>query len=722
MTEKISKRRRVPFIEQMQQTECGLCCMSMMAAYYNSSVSLYELREISGSGRDGTSLYQLEQLAKQLGFEANCYKLTSNDLKQVTLPAIIFWEDKHYVVLEKIKGNYYLIVDPALGRRRISGKDFQKSFSDYVLLCTPGPEFKKRKGEAVWKPFFQFLWKQPKMFVSVILFSLILQLFILGMPTLIQFMIDDVIMKQKQDMMNTFFIGILLLVVFHMVFTFVRGRCIITLNNVLDRQMMERFFSHILQLPYQFFQLRSFGDLLFRANSLRIIRDLFSNQLIKSVLDLGLVIVILTYMLIKSPVLSFWVIVFASLNIVMLIMTRPKLMEVNQEEILKNTVVQGTQTEILYGIFGVKTAGVEAQMYEKWSNSFEKLIQAYKKKEGVLNYINTATSTFMLLSPLMVLWIGAKQVFGNELLLGELMAFHAVSSQFFTLSNSLVQAGNSFILTTSYLKRVQDVLNAPVEPTPKHPIKLSKIKGNIELQKVSFAYSKYSSPVVKNINLKILQGQKIALVGKSGAGKSTLGRIILGLYHNISGRILYDGIDLREIDKSSLHSQIGVVPQDVTLFNRSVFENIAIHNSEVTIDEVIEAAKIARIHDEIMEMPMQYHTLISEMGMNLSGGQRQRIALARALVHKPSILFLDEATSSLDQINESAIDRYLSDMKCTRVVVAHRLSTVQNADQIIVLHNGEIVERGTYDQLINSKGYFAKFYGSFPEEENFIKS
>lgn len=712
MTEKISKRRRVPFIEQMQQTECGLCCIAMIAEYYKYSVSLYELRDLSGNSRDGTSLYQLEKLGEQLGFNTNCYKIQSDNLKQILLPAIILWEGNHYVVLEKIKHKYFYIVDPALGRRRISRLDFEESYSGYVFQCFPGPKFKMRKNKSLWKPYLNHLLKQRKLFINIVLVSLILQLFTLSLPILIQFMVDDVIMVHNPDMLDILLLGIIFLVVFNVAFTFIRGRCLITLNNRLDQKMMESFMSHVLKLPYQFFQLRSFGDILFRAGSLRVVRDLFSNHLINGVLDLGLFIVILLYMIIKSPLLATWVIVLASLNFILLIVTRKKLIELNQEEILKNTKVQGIQTEIFYGIFGVKTAGIENQMYLKWSDSFKKLILAYRKKDGFLNYINTATSTFMLISPLIILWVGAKQVFTKELLLGELMAFYAISSQFFSLSNSLVQTSSSFILTNSYLRRIQDVFDERKEPTPAHPIKLPKIKGNIELREVNFGYSKYSPPVLIDINLTIKAGQKVAIVGKSGTGKSTLGRLILGLYTNTSGKILYDGLDLKTMDKAILRSQIGVVPQDVTLFNRSIFDNIAIHNTKITMNEVIEAAKLAQVHDEVMKMPMKYHTLISEMGMNISGGQRQRIALARALVHKPSILVLDEATSSLDQINEAKIDKYLSKMNCTRVVIAHRLSTVQNADKIVVLHDGKIVESGTYKELINSSGYFTEFYES----------
>ncbi len=715
--QKIKTRRRVPFIEQMQQTECGLCCMAMVSAYYKSHVSLYELRERLGSGRDGTTLLHLKNLGEQLGFTAKCYRLAPEDLNKVYLPAILFWDEKHYVVLEKITKKHFVIVDPSIGRRRLTLEAFQKSYSGYVLTLIPTEKVTPKKDKGVWGDFFKHLWKMPRLFVTIVVFSLLIQLFTLGMPLLIQFVIDEIITPKEHSLLNVFLLGIIFLIFFHTTFSFIRGRILITLQNRLDYQLMTQFFQHLLRLPYQFFQLRSFGDLLFRANSLRAIRDIISNQLIKGILDLGLLYVILMYMLSNSLVMTAWTLLIASLNVILLVVSRPRINEVNQEEITKHAVVQGTQTEILYGIFGVKTAGVEQMMYQRWLGQFKDLIKAYRKKEIFLNYINTFAGALAIVAPLMILWIGANQVVTGKISLGGLIAFYSISGQFFSLSNSIVHTASAFILTESYLRRIQDVLDAPPEVTSENAIRLDSLKGGIELQNVSFSYTKYSPPVIKNISLKIEPGQKVALVGKSGSGKSTLARIILGLYQPDEGRILYDGHDLVDIDKSTLRKQMGVVPQDVTLLNRTILENITLHNPEASMEEVIQAAKVAQIHDEIMAMPMKYHTMISEMGMNVSGGQRQRIALAQALLHKPSVLVLDEATSSLDHVNEEEIDAMLQQMKCTRIVIAHRLTTVMNADLILVLDDGEIIEQGTHEELLKSSEYYRSFYKESDSKE-----
>ncbi|ANC11237.1 MULTISPECIES: peptidase domain-containing ABC transporter [Bacillus cereus group] len=722
MNTKVSSRRKVPFIEQVQQTECGICCIAMIAAYYKSAVSFYELHEYAGSGRDGTNLLALKQLGKQLGFNSKCFKSSTKQLENIQLPAVVFWENKHYVVLEKITKKGFVIVDPAMGRRKLSYDQFNNYYSGYVMTCKPTEKFKRQKEKNLWFPLIKTFFKNTNLVIFIILSSLILQGLALGIPNLIQFIIDKVITPQEKETLELFLIGIIIVVMVQAIFTFIRGRILIRLENYLDKSMMQEFFYHVLKLPYKFFQLRSFGDILFRIGSLRAIRDMISSQIIKSILDLGLIIFIFGYMMYQSVILTGLVLIITTLNILLTLISKPLIKEANQNEITKSTVVQGIQTETLYGIFGVKMTGMENVIYKRWLSSFEELLKAYKRKGNILNYVTTIGSTLAVLSPLMVLWLGAHQVFSGILTLGGLISFYAIANQFFSLSNSILQTYNSFVITGSYLKRVRDVLDTPVEYNTTDPIKFEKLKGEIQLRNVSFSYTKYSEKSLNQINLHIKPGQKVALVGKSGSGKSTLARVILGLHEPTEGYIQYDGHDLNKYDKSSLRKNIGVVPQDVTLFNRTIYDNISLNNPEINSEMIVKAAKIAQVHEEIIQMPMQYNTIVSEMGMNISGGQRQRIALARAFVYNPSILVLDEATSSLDHVNEEKIDNYLSEIRCTRIVISHRLTTIMNSDLIVVMDNGEIIESGTHDELINTDGYYSQFFNKFKDsnEEKYI--
>ncbi|MRD39719.1 ATP-binding cassette domain-containing protein [Bacillus thuringiensis] len=722
MNTKVSSRRKVPFIEQVQQTECGICCIAMIAAYYKSAVSFYDLHEYAGSGRDGTNLLALKQLGKQLGFNSKCFKSSTKQLENIQLPAVVFWENKHYVVLEKITKKGFVIVDPAMGRRKLSCDQFNNYYSGYVMTCKPTEKFKRQKEKNLWFPLIKTFFKNTNLVIFIIFSSLILQGLALGIPNLIQFIIDKVITPQEKETLELFLIGIIIVVMVQAIFTFIRGRILIRLENYLDKSMMQEFFYHVLKLPYKFFQLRSFGDILFRIGSLRAIRDMISSQIIKSILDLGLIIFIFGYMMYQSVILTGLVLIITTLNILLTLISKPLIKEANQNEITKSTVVQGIQTETLYGIFGVKMTGMENVIYKRWLSSFEELLKAYKRKGNILNYVTTIGSTLAVLSPLMVLWLGAHQVFSGILTLGGLISFYAIANQFFSLSNSILQTYNSFVITGSYLKRVRDVLDTPVEYNTTDPIKFEKLKGEIQLRNVSFSYTKYSEKSLNQINLHIKPGQKVALVGKSGSGKSTLARVILGLHEPTEGYIQYDGHDLNKYDKSSLRKNIGVVPQDVTLFNRTIYDNISLNNPEINSEMIVKAAKIAQVHEEIIQMPMQYNTIVSEMGMNISGGQRQRIALARAFVYNPSILVLDEATSSLDHVNEEKIDNYLSEIRCTRIVISHRLTTIMNSDLIVVMDNGEIIESGTHDELINTDGYYSQFFNKFKDsnEEKYI--
>lgn len=702
------RKKRVPYIEQLQQTECGICCLSMIMSYYKKNVPLYELREQMGNSRDGISLLSLKKIAQNSGFNCKSYRVTLGKIGKIKLPAILHWEDKHFVVLERIKNENFFIVDPGSGRKKLNKNQFAKAFSGFCLVMEPNEYFKPRKKANVWMNILPLIKKSPNLFIKVAVLTLFLQLITVGMPILIQKIIDEMIIPNKIELISTSLISIGILFLFHVIVTFLRGRVLITLNNTLDYNMQTEFFNHLLRLPYQFFMVRSFGDLLFRSSSLRIIRNQLSNQLIKGLLDFSIMLVILIYMIIQSPMLSIVVVSTAALNIAIIIFSRKHLSEANQREVGAQSKLQSIQTEILYGIFGVKTSGIEDKMYNNWEKSFKNVLQAYREREELLNYVNTSSSSLQLLAPIIVLWFGAFQIFNGNMSLGVLIAFQAISGQFFSLSESLVNLFNSFILTTSYLERVEDVMKSP--PEKKGHKKITDLQGNISIRNISYGYSKFSEDIIKNVSLEIKRGQKIAIIGKSGSGKTTLANLIIGLLKPKSGEILYDNKNINELDMQELRKKIGTVPQDVTLFNKTIYENITLHNKEVSEEDVINAAKAAQVHDEIMDMPMGYHTMISEMGMNLSGGQRQRIALAKALLEKPSILVLDEATSSLDHVNEELIDNYLSSINCTRIVIAHRLTTIKNSNHIILMDNGKVIEQGNHRKLIKTKSFYSDFF------------
>lgn len=446
---------------------------------------------------------------------------------------------------------------------------------------------------------------------------------------------------------------------------------------------------------------------MYRASSLRIIRDMVSSQLVLGILNIGSIIFILIYMLAKSPVLAIAVFLLGTISIIFTLLHSIKLKEKNAEEISMNAQLQGYQTEMLYGISSVKISGIESEIYNNWDRMLENQIKSYRIKENFLNYITSTTSMMQMVFPLVILWLGAYQVFNGVLTIGELVAFYSLCGTFFSSSNSLIQTYNAINMTTGYLIRVNDVLKSEEETTGEKTLKL---KGHVELQDVSFKYGQHSEKVLENINLKISQGDKVAIIGKSGAGKSTLASIILGLYRADEGDVYFDGVHMNKWKISDLRRQIGVVPQNVSLFNQTIKENITFGNRKVSDEDLILALRMANIEEDINNMPMGINTMVSEMGMNLSGGQRQRVALAKALVNKPSIMLLDEATSSLDHHNEKEIDHYLKILNCTRVIITHNFSSIKDADKIIEVKDGRIINQGNHDEMLLLSDFYTSFH------------
>lgn len=706
--QKNRSKRRVPFIEQLQQTECGICCLAMIASYYKKDLSLYELRERLGNGRDGTSLFHLKKVCVQLDFNTKVFRTSADNLDQVPLPAILFWGDNHYVILEDINKDKFKIVDPGSGRRTLLKEDFEKNFSNYVLVAEPNEQFELEKRKSIWHSFSPLITNRLKILSMILVFTMVIQLLTIMMPILTQYTIDKIIVPKNGDLLKYFLIGIIIVALVQSTFYYIRGKILIKLNNELDYHLQTDFFKHILKVPYQFFLLRSFGDLLFRASSLKVIRDQVTQQVVQGLLDSLILIGLFVYMIIQSPLLALVIVVCAAGNILVVFFTQKALSEKNQIEIKEHAETQGIQTEMLYGIFSIKTSGIEENIYKKWLSNFNRLLAAYKEKGTVLNKMNSSVNFLQYLSPLLILYISAIQLLNGQITLGVLVAFQSIAGQFFSLTSGLVHIVNSFILTKSYLTRIEDVFDAPEE---QNNGKIKKtLQGNISLKNVSYSYSKHSPEVLKDIDLEIKRGQKVAFVGKSGSGKTTLANLITGLLTPNDGAVYYDGTSTEFLDINHIRKQIGIVPQTTNLFNRTILENITLHNSQASIEDAIEAAKIAQIHDEIMEMPMNYNTLISEMGMNISGGQRQRIVLAKALLNKPSILILDEATSSLDYVNESKIDNYLKEINCTRIIIAHRLTTVIDSDLIVVFDKGRIVDYGNHQKLMGRSGFYSEFY------------
>lgn len=496
----------------------------------------------------------------------------------------------------------------------------------------------------------------------------------------------------------------------------IRGNIKIKLEVTLDKLIVSGTFNHLLKLPYKFFEVRAAGDIIYRLNSLQAVRNLLSESIIKGLIDLGMLIIILGYITYKSVILSLVLLTLLAIISLLIVFYKPYISEVNQNEIIENGKLQALQVESVFSMMTIKTTGIEKDIYNGWLNQYKRVLDKYSKKEKMMNIYNSLITIWQIGSPFIVLFLGIYLSLKSIITIGEAISFYSLSSTFFSIGISIFQTYYSFILSSDYLERVRDITDTEVEEINEKAEDI-KIEGDIVLDNISFSYTTHSEKVIKNLTMKIPKGKKVAIVGKSGSGKSTISKIILGLYKPNEGQVIIDKHNIEKLNKQKVRKQIGIVPQDVKLFNKSIYENIRGNNEKITIEDVKNVAEIVNLREDIESMPMGYQTLVSEMGMNLSGGQRQRISIAKALVNKPKVLILDEATSSLDAINESKVSNYFKSMGCTQIVIAHRLSTIINSDIIYVMSNGEVIETGTHDELMQIKGEYYSLYKVQEKEE-----
>ncbi|CJF15582.1 lantibiotic export protein [Streptococcus pneumoniae] len=450
------------------------------------------------------------------------------------------------------------------------------------------------------------------------------------------------------------------------------------------------------------------GDILYRISSLSGFRELFTNQVVGGVVDIGTILSVVIYMFLSSKTLSIIALILSLINFLFLFSTRKIMYDTVNRELQEQSLIYSVETEALNTISSIKISGLEDEIYENWSKYLKNVLTKYKKRSIVHILYNSATNVFQLFAPIIILIFGLDNVLNGKILLGEVVAFQTMASILFSSEISIFNAYTQYILAAGYLNRVNDIW-LENEENVENGLKKCSLEGRIDIKDLSFSYSKDSAPVIENLNLTIESGQRIALVGQPGSGKSTLSKIPSGLYKIDTGKVLFDGVNINQIDKKILSQNLGVVPQDSFLLNRSILDNITLKH-EVTSQKIEEVCKAVQIYDEIMAMPMKFNTIISEMGSNISGGQRQRIALARALINNPSIVILDEATSALDTINEERITKYIQSQGCTQIIIAHRLSTIKDADIIFVMKGGKIVESGNHKYLMDLGGEYYSLY------------
>jgi ATP-binding cassette subfamily B protein len=693
--------RRLPFVPQVTAVDCGAACLAIVLGYWGRVMTLDEVQRATGLvSTQGVSARDMLEAGRRFGFLTRAVQVEIDELHLLEPGAILHWEFRHFVVFEALTRRGVRVVDPALGRRLIPLEQFSKAFTGVALLFEPSESFETGEARRGTHRYTRLLLEARPILARVLAMSLVLQLTALALPALTGAVVDVVLPTGDVPLLWVLGAGMAVLVVFQVLSSLVRANLLLHLRTHLDARLTLGFLDHLIHLPFSFFHVRSTGDLIARLNSNATIRELLTSGALSALLDGSLATLYLALLLAVSWQMGLLAVFLASLQVLVFLVARKWQRDLMAKELEVSALAQGYQIELLSGVQTIKGMGVEGRAVQHWSNLYVDVLNVSLERGRLDSSVEAFNGALRMISPLVLLTAGTLQVLDQRLQLGQMLALNALAVGFLYPVASLVGAAFRIQLVSSYLNRVDDVLEAPPEQPVSTTRRTHRLEGGIQLENVSFRYGPLAPLVLHDVSLEIRPGQFVAIVGRSGAGKSTLAHLLLGLYLPSSGVIRYDGASMAELDLYDVRRQLGVVLQNPALFRGDIRRNIAYQDPNVPLERVMAAAQRAQVHEDIMALPLEYNTLLGEMGSSLSGGQRQRLALARALVHDPAILLLDEATNSLDVKTERAVQQALAELRCTRVVIAHRLSTIQDADLILVMDQGRLVERGTHAELL----------------------
>ena len=695
----------------MEAAECGAASLAMVLAYWGHHAPLAELRLACGVSRDGSTAKSILAGARSYGLVAKPRRTEPEGLARCKGPAILHWRFDHFLVLDTWTAARSMLVDPAHGRRTVSPDELDRSFTGWCLEFEPGPDFVIRPAERrTLARYAALLSGAGPALAMVVVASLALNVLALALPLTTQLVIDHVIGARHASWLFIIAGSAAALVVLSLFYTLARDLVLRRLRRHLDEAIGTRFVRHLMSLPTVFFHQRSAGDLLSRVDGNQIIRELLTGSTIAVLVDGVMLVAYLAVMLAFDARLGLLVAGAGVLHVVTYLVSRRWLAvaaeDFQRKEVTATSALLGT----LNGIATVKAAGIEDRSHARWLDAAIHAVNAQSRFAVLQQRVTVVLGAIRHAVPVAILAVGGYRALAGELSAGTLVSFQMLQAGFLGPLESLLQTLLRLEIIPILFDRMDDVLSTRAEPDG--DVTCPRLRGEIAIEGVSFSYGPRSPLILDDVSLTIPKGAKVAFVGASGCGKSTLARLVLGLYEPTAGTIRIDGRDLASLDRASVRRQFGVVMQEATLFDGTIADNIRLYHPSLAMDDVIAAARVAQLHDDILALPAGYETSVSAHGGPLSGGQRQRLALARAVAHRPPILILDEATSALDAPTEAAIERYLSTRICTRVVIAHRLNTVRNADVICVLDQGKIAEVGTHDDLIAKGGLYASLVAS----------
>ena len=715
------RTRRVPFIRQLSDAECGPACLAMVLSHHGRATSVAELREQVVAGRDGVTAGALLRVADAEGLIGRGVEVSATALPEISVPAILHWRGCHYVVLEGMKGGQARIVDPAFGRRTVSPPELSENFSGTAMEFRPGDAFRPRAADR-WAKTLGILGalfreaQHRQLLAAAIVLSGVLQCFALAVPALTAWIVDGTGLTLTGVSVPAIAAAVCALVLGRTAIGYVRSIAGARLQRALDAQVSVAFFEHLLKLPFSFFQQRSTGDLLLRLSSLGAIRDAFTTQLQTLCLDVPTAVLYLALLVAVSPLLALVAVGAAAVQTLLIAYAAHRQQDIAARMLTARSNEQGCTVEILSGITFVKASAAERRMVARWRSVFDRQLEVGYEYARFSARLEAVLGSLRFGTPLVALIVGTMEVQRGRMTMGVMLAAASLVGLFVQPVLTLLQSMQTLQLVLAYVDRVADVLDTAPERSggvaltePRTP-RSSRLRSRhgigrgraIECRNVGFGFAHVGDDRLSDVSFRIDPGRKLAIIGPTGSGKSTLVKVLLGLWSPTTGAVLHDDVDLREIDLTALRSRSGVVLQEPDIFGGTIRENIAMRRPDASMDEIRAAARMACLEAEVLAMPLRYETSVGDRGTALSGGQRQRLALARALIDAPDLLILDEATNHLDVHTEAKVDAVVAELGCTRIVVSHRLSAVENADWVILLDAGRITAQGEPKEVLPS--------------------
>lgn len=733
---KPSKRVKTPTILQLEEVECGAAALGIILGYYGRYVPLAELRQECGVSRDGSQPANIVRAARRYGLRAKAFKKETAQLAQMQLPVIAFWNFSHLLVVEGFDQDKVYLNDPATGPRAVSRHEFDEAYIGIALVMEPGSEFTKGgRKPSVLRSLLDRLHGSISAVSLSVLLGFLLVVPGLALPVFSQVFVDQILVEDRMDWLRPLLLGMLGTTLIQAFLFAQQRRYLRQLQIKLAAGMSSKFFWHMLKLPVGFYTQRFPGEIAGRVKLNDKVAQAISGSMAETLISVVMAVLYVLVMLAYNWVLTAIAIVLAAINIVVLAWTGTWLEESYMQLDKDNGKTEGVAIAGIQSIETLKASALESDYFARWAGYFAKTANTYRKMAVAAEGLQVLPTLLTALMTTAVLAVGGWQVMEGQMTIGVLVAFQALLSSFQAPINQLMAFGTTLPTLAGNLMRLDDVLaNAtdsslekaegrgqnsklkiqslvsyPIPhtpyPTPHIPIRLA---GRIELRNITFGYAQVNHPLIENFSCVVQPGQRVALVGGSGSGKSTVAKLVAGLYEPWSGDILFDGKPRQEIPRSILANSISTVEQEVFLFSGTVRDNLTLWDTTVSDSQLHRACIDARIQDVILAMPGGYNGELLEGGINLSGGQRQRLEIARSLITNPSILILDEATSALDGETEQLIYENLRQRCCSCLIVAHRLSSIKDCDEIIVLDRGIVVQRGTHAQLMAMGGFYAE--------------